>query len=250
MMHGKQGRAYIGCSGFSYDKWHGMFYPEDADKKHLLAYYARHFNAVEINSSFYGLPKPSTIRKWLDETPRDFRFCFKVSRYITHVKKLNDPEKGATRFMDAVSDVARRKGPLLLQLSPTLKPQYKRLDKTLRALKKDKSARWQVAVECRNEDWYGDELDALLNRHRASLVIHDMKRGKNAEPNAGAPFIYLRYHGPRGDYGGSYGDARLRRDAKRIRTWLNEGRNVYAFFNNDADGYAPLDALRLKEFLG
>lgn len=244
----KNGTPYIGCSGFSYDKWLGMFYPEDVDKKRLLAYYSRYFNTVEINRSFYRLLSASTVSKWMAETPPDFRFVFKISRYITHTKKLLEPEKHVQKFVAPLGGAKGKLGPLLLQLPPSLKPHYERLDAALRAVQASGRS-LQVAVECRRDDWYGDALNDLLDEHRAALVIHDMPAGRNRTPNPAAPFLYIRYHGPHGDYGGTYSAERLKDEAARMIGWLAQGRNVYAYFNNDRDGCAPFDAQRLKGYL-
>lgn len=240
-----KGVLYAGCSGFSYEKWLGMFYPENVDKGHLLAYYARYFNTVEVNRSFYRLVTADMVRKWMAETPPDFRLVFKVSRYITHTKKLLEPEEHLKKFLMPLQAAKGKQGPLLLQLPPSLKPQYQRLENVLHAAQKA-APNMRIAVECRNNGWYGDELNALLDRYGASLVIHDMPAGRNEDPNPAAPFIYLRYHGPHGDYGGTYSSPRLKKEAARIGHWLAGGRDVYAFFNNDRDGHAPRDAQRLR----
>lgn len=249
-MSRREARHHIGTSGFSYEKWLGRFYPADIDRRHILTYYARHFDTVEINRSFYSLPREPTIRKWLAEVPRSFILCPKVSRYITHNKKLLDSAPHVARFLDVVEALDGQKGPALLQLPPNLKPQYDRLDATLRAFREQSDGqRWKVAVECRRDDWYGPQLDAVIDRHNATLVVHDMLAGRNERPNPGAAFVYVRFHGPKGDYHGAYGRDGLRTPARRIRGWLNDGKTVFAFFNNDADGHAPFDAILLKELL-
>jgi uncharacterized protein YecE (DUF72 family) len=241
-------RAYIGTSGFAYDKWQGRFYPDDVYKKRLLVYYGRFFNTVEINSSFYHLPKPKTIREWQKQVPEDFQLCLKVSRYITHLKRLLESADAIRVFMSSAKHLKTRRGPLLLQLPPAMKPEYGRLAEVLAGFKK--AARgWKVAVEIRNDSWYGPELEEVLEEYGASLVVHDMPGSKCDEPNGSADFVYMRFHGPKGDYHGKYEPRKLGPHARKIRRWLKEGKDVYVFFNNDADGYAPSDALKLAKMV-
>jgi uncharacterized protein YecE (DUF72 family) len=241
-------QAFIGTSGFAYDKWHGRFYPEDVDRKRLLAYLSQYLNAVEINSSFYHLPKPQTIRNWQKQVPEDFRLCLKISRYITHRKRLTDSKDPIRVFMSSAKALKTRRGPLLLQLPPGLKPEFARLEEVLKGFKKAAPS-FQIAVEIRHPDWYGRELNKLLDKYGASLVVHDMPRSRCEKPNAKADFIYMRFHGPKGDYHGKYAPRNLAGPARKIRRWLKQGKDVYVFFNNDADGYAPTDAEKLAEMV-
>lgn len=242
-------KAYIGTSGFAYDKWQGRFYPKDVDKKHLLAYFARFFNSVEINSSFYHLPKPSTIKQWQKQVPEDFRLVLKISRYITHRKRLMDSLPPIKVFMSSAKYLKTRRGPLLLQLPSQMKPDLARLDEVLKNFRKVAGPGWQIAVEVRHPDWYGRDLNQLLDRHGASLVVHDMPKSRCDKPNAGADFVYMRFHGPKGDYHGKYAPRNLAPPARKIRGWLKQGKDVYVFFNNDADGYAPFDAQKLAKLV-
>lgn len=242
--------VYIGTSGFSYKGWHERFYPEDLKQADLLSFFSQNFNAVEINSSFYHLPLRKTVQKWVGVTPAGFRFCMKVSRFITHQKKLVDSADYVPAFIDAIQDVAGKKGPLLLQLPPSLKPQFDRLDDTLRAFRENGHGhRWPIAVEFRHPDWYGAELNALLDRHGAGLVLHDMPGSEVYESSQNLRFIYMRFHGPTGDYGGRYGARRLKKFAKILGEARENGKTIYAFFNNDRDGYAIEDARTLRAML-
>jgi uncharacterized protein YecE (DUF72 family) len=242
-------RIFIGTSGYSYKGWHKRFYPADLGQRNLLPFYAGIFNAVEINNSFYMLPKPNAVKRWMEETPRGFRFCMKVSRFITHNKKLLEPEANVPKFLAAIMHIAPQRGPLLLQLPPNLKPHYERLDATLAAFRKSGGGRWQVALECRDARWYSQELNAVLDRHKAGLVLHDKPGSAMLDLNEKAPFAYMRYHGPTGDYGGEYGRKGLKKTAGLLREHLADGKKIYAFFNNDRDGYAPEDAQKLRELL-
>lgn len=242
-------KAYIGTSGFAFDKWQGRFYPDDVDKKRLLAYYAQVFNTVEINSSFYHLPKPATIRQWQKQVPEDFRIVLKVSRYITHRKKLMESLAAVKVFMSSAKYLKTRRGPLLLQLPPGLKPQFARLEEVLKSFRKVAGKDWQIAVEIRQADWYGSGLNRLLDKYGASLVVHDMPGSRCDEPNEKSDFVYMRFHGPKGDYHGKYAPRNLSGPAKKVRKWLGQGKDVYVFFNNDADGYAPRDAQKLVKMV-
>jgi uncharacterized protein YecE (DUF72 family) len=248
----KAPKAYIGTSGFAYDKWHGLFYPQDVDKKRLLAYYGQYFNTVEINSSFYHLPTVKAVKGWQKQAPEDFRLCLKISRYLSHNKKLLDPEEPAHWFMQVAKNLKpAHRGPLLLQLPPSLKPSYERLRDTLEAFRHEWGrAHWRIAVEMRDGDWYGRELNALLDEYKAGLVVHDMPDSGTDETNDGADFVYMRFHGPKGDYHGKYAPRDLNGPARKIRRWMEQGRDVFVFFNNDADGYAPRDAGKLAEMVG
>jgi uncharacterized protein YecE (DUF72 family) len=243
-----QGKLYIGTSGYAYKGWHDVFYPAGLPRREELFFYAGHFPAVEINASFYRLPTPKSVRRWVEATPDHFRFCLKVSRYITHQKRLLDPREHVPLFMRAVKGAARKRGPLLLQLPPGLKPEHERLDNVLKAF--GKSARgWQVAVEIRNSGWYGPALNELLDRHKAALVLHDMPGSRAEQPNSGAPFVYARFHGPRGDYGGSYRTDTLRRWAGLLRPHRRAGKDLWVFFNNDRDTGAIANAGALRNML-
>lgn len=240
-------KAYVGTSGFAYDKWQGRFYPKDVDKKRLLAYYTRFFNTVEINSSFYHLPKPATIRQWQKQAPENFRLVLKISRYISHRLRLKDSLAPIKVFMSSAKYLKTRRGPLLLQLPPQMKPDLGRLGEVLKNFRKVAGRGWKIAVEIRHPGWYGAELNRLLDRHGASLVVHDMPKSRCDEPNEGADFVYMRFHGPKGDYHGKYAPRDLNPPARKIRRWLKQGKDVYVFFNNDADGFAPFDAQKLAK---
>jgi uncharacterized protein YecE (DUF72 family) len=243
-----QGKVYIGTSGYAYKGWHAAFYPQGLPRKQELVFYAQHFPAVEINATFYHLPTPKAVKNWVAITPPEFRLCLKVSRFITHNKRLLDPQEHVPIFMAAIRNAAPKRGPLLLQLTPSMKPDLARLDNALKAFKKNARG-WPVAVEIRQKDWYGPELDALLDRHKAGLVLHDMPASRNERPNPKAPFIYVRFHGPTGDYGGSYTDAALRRYAWLLQPHRRQGRDLWIFFNNDRDVGAIGNADKLRNLL-
>ncbi len=242
-------KAYIGTSGWAYKSWKGAFFPEDLKESELLDYYQEHFNSVEINSSFYRLPKPQTVRNWADKAPAGFRYTFKASRYISHIKKLKDPDETIGRFMDVYKEAGTYGGPVLLQLPPSWTPSPERLGAAIDEFFRAKPD-IKLAGEFRNRDSYDDPLFEVLDEKGAALVIHDMGGSGTSATNPEAPFIFMRYHGAQGKkYAGNYDDERLSKDAKRIKDWLQEGRDVYAYFNNDAENFAPWNAQTLSRIV-
>jgi uncharacterized protein YecE (DUF72 family) len=235
-------RLHIGTSGYAYASWRGSFYPKGLKQSEWLGYYARHFDCVEINNTFYRQPESKNVTRWVAQVPAPFRFCFKIFRGLSHFKKLVDGEAEWQAFLQAIEPAHVYKGPLLLQLPPSLKLDTKRLDDFLRRTKSD----WPMAVEFRHASWYTPETNRILNKNKVALVLHDKPGSKVSSPND-APFMYVRFHGPEGDYGGSYSKVTLERWAEATRGWLAQGKTVYAFFNNDRDGYAVKNAVMLRE---
>jgi uncharacterized protein YecE (DUF72 family) len=252
----ERGTAWIGTSGWSYSHWaRGRFYPNGLKPGQWLAFLAGHFNTVELNTSFYRPPRPEYIERWRDQVPGGsggFRFAIKLWRMITHRKKLFNCRDQLDSFIELFRPLgmARKRGPLLVQLPPSLRPGIDRLDAFLTNLKRSLGRmRWPVTVEFRHRDWICDETCEVLDRHGIAMCLADMPECPATEPNDGADFIYIRRHGPAGDYRGSYSEEQLQHDAKRIRAWLQDGRDVYIYYNNDAEGYAVDNARRLKELV-
>ena len=244
-------RAYVGTSGWSYDHWrNGVFYPERLPSGKWLAFLADRFDTVELNASFYRWPKPSTVAKWAETVPDGFRFAVKLWRGFTHYGRLEDPKDSLARFL-ALFDAmpVEKRGPLLLQLPPQMEVDAIRLDRFLARLTAAAKG-WQVCVELRNATWLEPGVVSILDRHGMALCVHDMVwAAPVAEPNAGAPFVYMRRHGPNSRYGGTYSDERIAADAAAIRGWLAGGRDVYVYFNNDVGGHAVRDAQALIELV-
>lgn len=236
-------RYFIGTSGWHYAHWRGVFYPEGLAAEQWLGFYARHFNTVEINSSFYRLPAPETLARWRGDAPPGFRFAVKASRFITHMKKLKDPESSLADFRRVVGGLGPRAGPVLFQLPPRWRVDAGRLAAFLGALPRD----WRCAFELRDPSWHCPEVYALLRRHRAAFCVFDLG-GFTAPLELTADFGYLRLHGPAEAYAGRYGIRRLRAWAAAIRGW-RAAREVYVYFDNDEAGYAVADALELKGLL-
>ncbi|WP_299436584.1 DUF72 domain-containing protein [uncultured Rhodospira sp.] len=237
-------RVLIGTSGWHYDHWVGPFYPDGTRPADRLAHYAGRFPAAEVNTTFYSLPSADTLATWRALTPDGFVFACKASRYITHMKKLKDPQESLAPFLETVRALGDRVGPLLFQLPPKWRANPDRLDALLAAV----PTAYRCAVEPRDESWFSDEIDAVLSRHNAAFAVYDID-GRTSPVKTTADFAYVRLHGPGKAYEGSYDDAALGAWADRIRAWRDGGPDVYVFFDNDQDGHAPRDAARLMEMV-
>ncbi len=234
---------HIGTSGWHYPHWRGRFYPPELPAREWLRFYARHFDTVELNNSFYRLPTPEAVRGWTRATPADFRFAIKGSRYITHMKKLADPKRSAAAFLDIARAFRRKRGPLLFQLPPHWRCNPERLAQFLKALPKS----MECAFELRDPSWHEPEIYRLLRRHNAAFCLYELA-GFATPVELTADFSYVRLHGPAYAYGGCYRAKELRDWAKRIRSWRRLKR-VYVYFDNDEAAYAVRNALELKALL-
>lgn len=237
-----KGGLHIGTSGWHYDHWRERFYPEDLKSDERLAYYARHFATVEINNTFYKLPTKKTLAAWRDGTPSGFLFACKASRFITHMKKLKDPEQAFTRFFDAVATLEPKLGPILFQLPPRWRVNAGRLAAFLETLPSGR----RYAFEFRDETWFTPEVLDLLAEHGAALCAYDIA-GRRSPIEVTADFVYVRLHGPGAAYEGSYDGRTLRGWQRRFDRWAADGKDVYCYFDNDQKAYAVGDALRLLE---
>jgi uncharacterized protein YecE (DUF72 family) len=244
-------RVFIGTSGWHYRHWSGgVFYPAGLKPSNWLDYYGQHFDSVEINNTFYRLPARCVFEKWHDTTPAHFAFAVKASRFITHMKKLANPEEHVALFLEHASGLGEKLHVLLFQLPPSWKFDPGRLEGLCDFLSRQKIVPGiRSALEVRHASWYGDACLDVLRRYRVSLVLADWPTCIVEGPPT-ADFVFVRRHGPGHLYASSYSDASLHREAQQIRTWVAEGRSVYVYFNNDADGYAVRNALRLRGILG
>ena len=237
--------VFVGTSGWQFDDWRDRFYPRDVPKARWLEHYAGRFQVVESNNAFYRLPKPETFVAWAERTPHDFVFTVKVSRYLTHIKRLREPEEPVARFVEHVRYLGSKLAPVLLQLPPTLKADLEALDETLAAM--PPSVR--VAVEFRHDTWFTDECRELLEGRGAALCLADgtlrpgPKRSRPVTPEwRTATWGYVRFHQGAGTPHPCYGRTALRSWAARIASLWKPDEDVYAFFNNDRNACAVRDA--------
>ena len=237
-----RGKIHVGTSGWHYKHWRGLFYPEKIAAGDMFKFYARHFDTVEINNSFYRLPLPSTFDSWRDNSPRNFLFAVKGSRFITHMKKLKDPVASSEKFFANVLRLEPKLGPVLFQLPPHWGLNLERLTEFLESLPKEN----RYVFEFRDESWLVSEAYEALRAHNAAFCIHDLANMRTPL-EVTADFTYIRFHGPgNAKYSGSYSTAALRGWASRINEWRRNKIDVYAYFNNDIGGHAITNALELK----
>ena len=224
---------YSGTSGLNLPVPRSQ-YPPGFEGKSRLQYYASLFNSIEINSIFYKLPRSSTIANWAESVPGNFRFTFKVSKTITHVKELKFAKKEVTDFINVVENIGEKKGCLLAQFPPSLK--IEKLDQLQRLLETLGEATyksdWKLAIEFRDPSWYEGEVYELLEEYNAAMVIQDIPKSATPLSDVRGDFIYLRFHGPEPRYRGDYSDEFLKRYAGYVNKWLSEKKTVYAYFNN------------------
>jgi uncharacterized protein YecE (DUF72 family) len=234
-------RPRIGCSGWTYDDWKGPFYPETVKLKDRLAYYATRFDTTEINGSFYRLPSEKTVASWAGQAPEGFVFAWKVSRYVTHNKKLKDCLDSVDLVFRRMKPLGDKAGPALVQLPPSLRRDDERLKRFLGWLPKGQ----RVTVEFRHASWYEDAVLDILRDHGVAFCVSDHHDAPSPWL-ATADFAYVRGHGPGGHYHGRYSDAELDAWAKWIRKQAKAGRTVFNYFDNDVKSAAPQDADKLK----
>jgi uncharacterized protein YecE (DUF72 family) len=232
----------IGTSGWEYRHWRGDFYPTAISRDRWLEFYASRFDTVELNNTFYRLPAAAAFGAWGHRVPASFRFAVKASRYLTHLKRLKDPEEPIERFWTRVRRLGRRLGPVLYQLPPRWRPNHERLSRFLEAIPEASQA-----MEFRDRRWYTDRTFALLTNAGVGLCLHDMAGSATGRRSPVGPFVYLRFHGEA--YGGRYSSQRLSAWARRIVDWSDGGLPVWVYFNNDLGGHAPRDAERLREMV-
>lgn len=239
------GIVHIGTSGWSYDHWTGPFYPEDLPSEHRLEIYAQHFKSVEINNSFYQRPSEETLAHWRDTVPADFVFAFKANRYITHLKKLKDPEEPLRTLYERTAVLKDKLGPILFQLPPNWRFNAERLANFLDAL----SSAHRHVFELRDERWITPDALDLLRAHEAAFCIYEFA-GRLSPREVTADFVYIRLHGPLDEpYRGTYAPQTLSGWAGAISTWQRKDRDVFCYFDNDEAGYAPQNAHQLKTML-
>jgi uncharacterized protein YecE (DUF72 family) len=248
MTSGGPGRVFIGCSGWNYDHWRdGIFYPPRLAAREWLRFYAARFETVEVNASFYRLPRRDSVARWADATPDDFVFSVKVSRYITHVKRLRETGTHIALLLDRIQPLlgSPKLGPLLWQLPG----QFRRDDERLAAALAEFPAGLRHAIEFRHESWFADDVMSLLRAHDVALVIADGPKVRSFQRHEStAGFGYVRLHAGARGRRGNYSRTELRDWAGRIAAWSARG-DVFVYLNNDWEGFAPANATTLRELV-
>jgi len=237
-------KIHIGTSGWHYKHWMGNFYPPEVKSKGFTDYYIRFFRTVEINNSFYKLPSFETFANWRAAVPDDFIFAVKASRYITHMKKLKEPQEGLSRLFNNINALEEKLGPILFQLPPMWKLNLERLRDLLRLL----PPYYRYTFEFRHHSWYTPEVLELLRQHNAAFCVYELEYHQSPL-EVTADFAYVRLHGPEGKYAGSYSESTLQWWANQCRAWQQASLDVYVYFDNDQLGYAAFNALRLQQLV-
>jgi len=240
-MPGRSRHIFIGTSGWSYNHWRGLFYPRKSSTKEWFDHYTKYFDTVEINNTFYNLPDATVFKNWQRQAPADFIYTIKANRFITHMKKLKDPEGPIRNFFSRAEYLKDHLGPILYQLPPRWKCNTERLESFLKILPKNKTH----VFEFRDDSWHTEEVFEILDSYKASFCVHDMPYVKCPAIAMGKA-AYLRFHGASALYRGGYSVNILKKWAKWITAQSKE-RKVYVYFNNDAEGHAVKDAIKLKK---
>ncbi len=235
----------IGCSGWVYGHWRGRAYPEGLPQRRWLERYAQLFDTVEVNATFYRLPRRETVAAWVDETPAGFLFAVKASRYLTHVRRLRDLDQGLDRFYACIEPLVRspKLGPVLWQFPENFHRDDERLAAALERLPPGRHC-----FEFRHESWFRRDVYALLREHCAALVVGDTPKRPFQAHELTADWTFVRFHHGRRGRRGNYSERELREWAERLAGW-RERADVYAYFNNDWEGFAVRNASRLRELL-
>jgi uncharacterized protein YecE (DUF72 family) len=238
----------IGCSGWNYAHWrNGVFYPPRLPPARWLEAYARDFDTVEVNATFYRLPRVTSVARWVEESPPGFLFAVKASRYLTHIKRLQDLGPGLERFLACIEPLVRspKLGPILWQLPPNFKRDDERLARALARLPREQ----RHAFEFRDASWFQPEVYDLLRMHRVALVIGDRPEVHAFQSHElTTDFTFVRFHSGTRGRRGNYSDSELEEWAQRFEVW-SRSVAIYAYFNNDWEGFAPKNASWLKRRL-
>lgn len=254
---------HIGTSGWQYGDWRGKFYPKDLVQRKWLEFYSQNFKTVEINATFYHSMKPATFENWAKTVPGDFVFAVKASRFITHIKRLKTTNSSMIQIIVLATVMGKKLGPILFQLPPRFKADEKRLKTFLQAFTSEEPIqsprRWpkgllgggniRLAFEFRDPSWFSEPIYRILRKHNAALVIAESGSYWPQEEAITADFTYLRFHGEGGSYASKYTGAELKVWAGKIKKWQRAGIDVYAYFNNDVQGYAVENAKKLEQLL-
>jgi uncharacterized protein YecE (DUF72 family) len=241
-------KIYIGTSGYIYPHWEGIFYPENWPKSKKLEYYCQHFDTVELNNTFYRLPGEKAFEGWYKRTSKNFIFAVKVSRFITHVKKLVDCKEPWKIFLKRALILKEKLGPLLFQLPPFLKADSEKLEEFGKMILKESPKRLRFAFEFRNESWCDEKIYQILKKFNFAWVVVDSPSWPKVY-QVTADFVYVRMHGSKILFGSKYTKKELDDLTQKIKKLKKQNLDVYVYFNNDAYGYAVEDAKELLKML-
>jgi len=237
-------RYYIGTSGWHYEHWRGRFYPEKLPKAKWLEFYAGNFNTVELNSSFYRLPSEETFTVWRDKSPADFTYAVKVSRFITHIKRLKQTGEAVEKFNTRAKILGEKLGPLLYQLPPNMH----RNDEVLASFLSTLPPGLKHVFEFRHQSWLEEGVFQILRKYNTGFCVFNMP-SVNCPLLATADFAYIRFHGSAELYGSCYSDEELVAWAKRLANLAENLKTIYVYFNNDAEAFAVWNAVTLRNYL-
>jgi uncharacterized protein YecE (DUF72 family) len=248
-MSNQPGHVWIGTSNTVVPGNKSEF-PAAFRLKSRLHYYSSLFSTVEVNKCFYKTPLFATYERWSQDVPQNFKFSLKLSKEITHAKDLQGDLACMDKFMKTAGGVGNKKGCLLVQFPGKITlDHFKQVEQIIQELQMhDPDQQWKKVLEFRNPSWYTGETWEMLDEYKASMVLHDIPKAKLFEFHGHASHVYIRFHGPKGDYRGSYADSFLNQKAVKIREWVNEGKDVYIYFNNTI-GSAYENAIHLKSLL-
>jgi uncharacterized protein YecE (DUF72 family) len=237
-------KYHVGCSGWHYEHWRGLYYPQGLPKPKWLSFYAGQFTTVELNNSFYHLPSEKAFTNWRESTPENFVFAVKVSRFITHIKRIRNLGSAMENFVSRAGLLKKKLGPLLYQLPPSIKRDDELLQNFLSTL----PSKYQHVIEFRHESWIDERVFDILRRHGAGLCVFDMP-GFSCPLIATTDFAYIRFHGSEGLYSSRYSDEELAQWARRIARLGQSIKASYTYFNNDAEAFAVENAMTLRNLL-
>ena len=237
-----QKRVQIGTSGFSYSHWKNRFYPANLKSTEWLEYYCQHFSTVELNNTFYHLPSESALQRWYETTPDDFKFTVKASRYITHIKKLKDCSEPIDLFLERISILKNKLGPILFQLPPNLNKNLMKLESFFKLI----PDAINTVFEFRNSSWHDEDTFELMRKYNISFCIHDILECPKVITG---DLIYMRFHGVRAEFNGCYSEKDLLEWGEWAKANLKKAKTFYAYFNNDQNAYAIKNASMLSEIM-
>ncbi|MBD3282068.1 MAG: DUF72 domain-containing protein [Candidatus Portnoybacteria bacterium] len=240
---------YIGTSGWSYKEWKNKFYPKNTPTKNFLKYYSKTFNTAEVNSSFYHLPKKQTLEKWKETTNKDFLFSLKASRFITHIKRLKTKTPW-NKFKNTVITLKNNLGPILFQFPKNFhaKEETKNnIEDFIKYIRKDWRT-YKIAFEFRHDSWFNEQNYKMLRKHNISLVIADSSQYPRKNIST-ADFAYFRYHGPTTLFSSKYTKNQLKKEKEIINKIKKRTKDIFIYFNNDVNAYAPQNAQELMDIL-